>query len=249
MMCRPLCSLPKCLPAFVLVAVALGCASPVPTYPAMSDDDAARIISNRLAMIHTISAQCEITLNNQQGATVRLDGALAAASPDRLRLRAWKFDQAVFDLTLTPEGLWLIMGDDATGTTSHEPIAISAPQISRAWLMICGGYFDRNPTSISMKASNSPIAFYLNDEGCIIRCHVDRSTLTPTSYSLSDSEGKNLLTVNLSNYRMIDDIAWPMCIDFRSGDGDLSLRMDDVELNDGMAEGAFVPPSRAVKQP
>jgi outer membrane lipoprotein-sorting protein len=240
---------PNFLLALILMASACGCATPVQTYPAMRDDDAARIISERLATIRTLSARCEVTLTNSKGDSVRLDGALAATSPNRLRLRAWKFDQAVFDLTLTLDGLWLFMGDDTSGAIRDKPNAISASQISQAWLMVCGGFFERNPSSIPMKARVRPILFYLKDESRTVRCQVDRRTLTPTKYSLSDSGGSNLYSVDLSDYRMINGIAWPMRIEFHSEDGVLSLRLDGVELNGEIAEGAFVPPSRAVKQP
>ena len=87
--------IPNYLSVLVLMLSAWGCASPLPTYPRMRDDDAARIIGDRLATIHMFSARCEITMTNSQGDSVRLDGALVAASPDRLRMRAWKFGRAV----------------------------------------------------------------------------------------------------------------------------------------------------------
>jgi len=249
MNCRRSRSFPICLLVLILMASASGCAKSVQTYPSMRDDDAARIILDRLTMIRTLSARCEVTLTKVQGESVRLDGALAAAAPDRLRLRAWKFDQAVFDLTLTPDGMWLFMGDDASETSGRKPMVISTSQISQAWMMVCGGFFEKNPSSVKMKASNSPITFYLRDQEYTIHCQVDRHTLTPTVYSVSDSGGMSLYSVELAGYRMINDIAWPMRIDFYSGDGVLSLRLDDVELNGENAEGAFVPPARAVKQP
>lgn len=250
MNCRRPRFIPNCLPALMVMASACGCASSVPIYPSVRDDDAARIISERLATIRTLSARCEVTLTNSHGDSVRLDGALAAASPDRLRLRAWKFNQAVFDLTLTPDGLWLFMGDDASGATGHKPIVLSGAQISRAWLILTGGFFAGNPSSVPVvDGRDGVLAFSSTTDGIPTRCLVERRTLTPIVYSLSDSGGMSLYSVDLSDYRMINGIAWPMRIDFRGGDGVLSLRLDGVELNNEIAEGAFVPPTRAVKQP
>jgi hypothetical protein len=250
MNCRQSRNFPKWLLVLILLASAGGCAGSVPTYPRMRDEDAARIISDRLASVRTISARCEVTLTNSQGDSVHLDGALAAASPDRLRLRAWKFDRAVFDLTLTPEGLWLFMGDDASGTAGQQPIVISAAQISQAWTMLNGGFFAGKPSSTPV-AEDRPavIAFRSNTDGTTVHCRVDRRTLTPTLYSISDSSGVDFYSVNLSAYQMINGIAWPMRIDFHGGEGELSLRLDDLEFNSEIAEGAFVPPVRAVKQP
>ena len=49
-----------------------------------------------------------LTLTRPDGQSVRLDAALVMSLPDHsVRLRAWKFNQAVFDLTLNPQGLWI----------------------------------------------------------------------------------------------------------------------------------------------
>src|SRR5438105_2819264 len=91
-----------------------GCATPerIPKYPPMPPDQALKLLADRAHVIHAVTAQGTITLTRAKGDTVRLDAAVVLDPPTRARLRAWKFGHAVFDMTLTPEGLWLVAPDD-----------------------------------------------------------------------------------------------------------------------------------------
>src|SRR5262245_46809970 len=91
-----------------------GCASkgpPLPKYDWVDSQNALRILHDRAESIKTVSGTATIDLENAEGDSVRFDGAVAMAPPDRFRMRAWKFNQAVFDLTLTPDGLWILTPD------------------------------------------------------------------------------------------------------------------------------------------
>ena len=103
----------------VEVAIVLtGCAARqqvdanLPTYGRLDHAAALRVLAERAQSVRSVSAQAALTLTRADGQSVQLDGAVAMAPPGRVRLRAWKFNQAVFDLTLTPEGLWVLTPDD-----------------------------------------------------------------------------------------------------------------------------------------
>ena len=100
----------------ILVSIAsiMGCAHPTlpRIYSQVSPDQVLAILRQRSAAIHTVSAQGLITLSHRSGDSIRLEAALVARMPSELHLRAWKFNRTVFDLTLTPAGLWMLAPDE-----------------------------------------------------------------------------------------------------------------------------------------
>ena len=86
--------------------------SNLPTYGRLDPAAALRMLAERSASVRSVSAQAGLTLTRADGQSVNLDGAVVMAPPGRVRLRAWKFNQAIFDLTLTPDGLWVLTPDD-----------------------------------------------------------------------------------------------------------------------------------------
>lgn len=247
------------LASFLLVAafagcVCVGCARPLKRYPLMSDEEATQTIAARLASVHTLSAACEITLFDAQQNAVRLDGALAASLPERLRLRAWKFNQAVFDLTLKPEGLWIFWAekdaDRERDGDQFDPRQFSASQIGDAWKIFTGGFFADHPSPV-IDAPEIRFRSYITtlSDGTRITCVVDRSTLTPTQYEFVTSDGALQYALRVSRYQTMNDIVWPTILEFQSPTGRLSLRLKDIEINGELPESAFAPPPRAVRQP
>ncbi|MFA6047029.1 MAG: hypothetical protein WC718_18760, partial [Phycisphaerales bacterium] len=100
-----------------------GCASSLPVYPPMSDADALAKIADRQAMVKSLSAECDLDLTDAQGQRISLDGVLVAEPPGRLRLRAWKFGQAVFDLTLVDGKGWVMTPDDGAAGAHHMDVS------------------------------------------------------------------------------------------------------------------------------
>ena len=107
----------------------------LPKFGDLDDATALRVLDERARSVGTASAACDLALTRADGQSVRLDGAVAMAPPDRLRLRAWKFGQAVFDLTMTPEGLWVVAGDVASRRQRVLPACLSAGRVGRDWAM------------------------------------------------------------------------------------------------------------------
>ena len=99
----------------ILLAALIGCAAPrdsLPTFARMDEARSLQTIAERAEKTKSVTAEGLITLRDAEGQTVRLDCVIVMRLPDELRMRAWKFGQAVFDLTLTPQGAWLIAPED-----------------------------------------------------------------------------------------------------------------------------------------
>ncbi|HWB54091.1 MAG TPA: hypothetical protein VG722_07860, partial [Tepidisphaeraceae bacterium] len=124
-------------------ALLLGCAheTSLPTYDVHTTADALQILRARADGIHTISAQGTIILTRPSGDSIHLDAALVARSPKYLHLRAWKFNQTVFDLTLTPHGLWMLNPDKPELRQKMQSGKFGTVQFARAWSLLTHDFF------------------------------------------------------------------------------------------------------------
>jgi outer membrane lipoprotein-sorting protein len=238
----------------LLFATASGCArrppaeKGLPVFGNVDNATALRVLDERARAVRTLSSQCDLTLTRPDGQTVRLDGAVVMAPPDRLRLRAWKFNQAVLDLTLTPEGLWVMTPDDPSRRERVLPASLSAAQLGREWALLSGSFFGDPALSVREVGDRLAVTKTVED-GRTIVCDVERSTLTPRRYRMFDAGGRARFTLTLSEYGMFEEIPWPTRLDAASGEGRILIRLKDVELNGELAPNAFKPPRRAEKQP
>jgi len=273
----------------VLLSSVAGCAhkpaSPLPTYHGLDDQAALKVLADRATAVKTLSSQCrlmltrpdgqsvqldgaiamappdrlrlrawkfgqavfDLTLTRPDGQSVQLDGAIAMAPPDRLRLRAWKFNQAVFDLTLTPDGLWVVAPDDPSRREKVLPASLGAAQFGREWAMLNGGFFLQGDLVTQDSGKWMNVRRRL-DDGRTIVCGVDRATLTPRHYEMLDPQGHTRFRFLLDDYRMIDAVPTATWLIARSAQGNIEIRLKDVELNQELAPTAFTPPRRAEKR-
>jgi hypothetical protein len=246
----------------------LGCASKalessLPIYPLMSDQESLRIIVERQGRIASVSAQCEIVLTDAEGQRVNLDGVLLAMplaqTGDRVRLRAWKLGQAVFDLTLVDGSAWLIapenprpgnQDEDSRGPSPNPPHSVAAPaetarRIAEALDFIGPRYF-QNATVVG---SSRGLLTVVAAEPRVDRtmCEIDRATLTPRAF-ISGGTGRDRADtseLSLSEYRLIGTIPWAHRLLLRGPGGIIDVAMSDVELNGELPANAFTPPARA----
>src|SRR5205085_684147 len=130
-----------------------------------------KVLADRATAVKTLSSQCRLTLTRPDGQSVQLDGAIAMAPPDRLRLRAWKFNQAVFDLTLTQGGLWVVAPDEPSRREKVLPASLSAAQFGREWAMLNGGFF-LQPDLVTEGSGNSLVVRRTVEDGRTIVCRV-----------------------------------------------------------------------------
>jgi outer membrane lipoprotein-sorting protein len=219
----------------------------LPTFAAVDHDAALRILDQRARAVKSLSARSLLTLTRPDGQTVRLDGAVVMAPPDRLRLRAWKFNQAIFDLTLTPDGLWVVAPDDPSRREKVLPASLSAAQLGREWALLSGSFFG-DPGLTARDVGDKLAVSKSLEDGRTVVCDVDRKTLTPRRYRMFDPAGRVRFTLTLGEYGVFNGIAWPTRLDARSDEGRINVRLSDVELNGDLAPNAFKPPRRAEKQ-
>ena len=226
-----------------LFAIA-GCAQreDIPTYPNMSVADSLAVMRERSSRIKDISGDGAITLTDPKGQSVRLEAAIVFAPPDRARVRAWKFAQAVLDLTVTPDATWLFLPRKDNHAEQLRSASGDTGRAVREWLKLLSRGFDQSNDareSGSQLIVNSPKS---------LTAYIDRKTLTPRKYVAFDEHARERFSLTLSHYRTIGDVAWPMQIEAKSSSGLVRIDMRDLELNNAPA-GAFKPPSRAERLP
>ena len=219
-----------------------GCNSEhIATYPPMSDQQATQILIDRSQAIKTVSAQGLVTLERPTGQTIRLDAAMAIQPPANARLRAWKLGQAVLDITVTPQGVWVVAPQqDPTRLGDHTANA------TRQWLRLMTGTFE-NAGVIADDNGPRLVLKLAADNGATIICEIDRNTLTARRYILRDGEDWQQFTLTLSQYADFAGIPWPQKIEAEGPSGRITIDLNEIEINGELPSAAFHPPARAVK--
>jgi outer membrane lipoprotein-sorting protein len=224
--------------------------SPLPTYPAGDVNAAREVLIRRADSVHSFSAQCDVTLSRDDRQTIELNGLLVMSPPDRLRLRTWKLDQIVFDLTLRPDGLWIETPPEARHGGQILPAAVNAAQLARELSWFTGGFFAGG--DVRGQVSGGQIVFRRPaEDGGTIECRVDRATLTPREFELIDAAGSVRFTLEMSRYGQFNGIPWPthlLAIARGRDAGKIELDLSDIRINGELAAGAFVPPRNAEKR-
>jgi hypothetical protein len=232
-----------------------GCATPrpnIPSYPPLDPPDTLRILAERSEHIRALSAEALVTLARDDGQTIRLDSALVMQPPDHLRLRAWKFGRAVFDLTVTPDGAWLIAPDDEQQREQIRRAAASTTQFARQWSMLMGAFFGEPDLQVvHIDSRLMRVQLPPRPGQPTIVCEIDRPTLTPRQYLMLDDRGdaRFRFRMLLDRYDLVDGIPFPRRVRAISDQGRIAIDMRSVELNGELAPAAFRPPRRAEKLP
>ncbi len=202
----------------------------------------------RAEAVKTVSAECGITLARADGETVQLDGAIAMQNPGWVRLRAWKFNRAVFDLTLQPAGLWVMTMDDPKRREQVLPASVSASDFVRQWSYFNGKLFQESSAE-DLTVKGETLILEPSHDGksrSPFRCEIDRRTLTPRRYVYDD--GAHQFELALDRYREVNGVPWPMRLVGTSSMGRVVIEQRNVEINTELAPTAFVPPRRAEKR-
>jgi len=237
--------------AIVALFVLVGCVQRdnIRTYPYMSVADSLRVMQERSAKIKDISGEGAITLTDSRGQSVRLDSAFAFAPPDRARVRAWKFGQAVFDLTVTPEGVWMVSPEDSGRREQIRSAGVSAAKLARTWSVLSGGFFDQPGLTTQMSDGRMLVRREASRGEPAVVCEVDRRTLTPRKYSVLDDGGATRFSLTMDRYQEFGDVVWPMRMVAVSDGGTVEVELREAEVNPELPAAAFTPPRRAEKLP
>jgi outer membrane lipoprotein-sorting protein len=266
----------------LLAALAFGgCASSIKTYDWKGEQAAVQTLSQRAQSIHSVRATGTLVLTSADNQHVTLDAAIVAQIPLRasggggrvfetgggesaatgedrtavsLRIRTWKFGQAIFDLTAKPEGIWIASdsGRDAEPKSDDRLRSLKPETISQAWNLFFGDFFSR-PGLTYIDTPGRTFSLERHDNGTTIDCDVDRATLTARQYRITDDHGRVRQTLTLARYQELGEppttTPWPMLIIANGDEGQVQVRFDEVEVNPELEEAVFTPPKRAVKQP
>lgn len=236
----------------VIVGCLSGCRqqrSTLATYEPMDNQAALRTLAERAERVKTVQGEGFVTLEREGGDGVRLDSAIAIEFPDHARLRAWKLGQAVFDLTLTPEAVWVFTRGDSDDEEAP-PATESAGRFIRRALSYMGGFFTDPDLEVRSQGRDLLLVRKKMEEGQVLTCEIDRATLTPRKYTLTDDAEKVRFTLHLSDYQDYGDgIVWPKRLDAVGENGTIRITMGNVEFNSRIAPRAFTPPRRAEKLP
>ena len=236
----------------VLLLILSGCTDhdkePIAAYPLMDAQSSLHVLVERAQKVHTASGEGLITLTRPNGESIRLDAALAMQPPDNARLRAWKFGRAIFDLTVTPAGIWIISPDDPSRKEQIRSAGVSAAKLAKTWSILSGGFFNQPGLKSELRGDRLLLRREAAGEPVVI-CEVDRRTLTPRRYALLDDTGKERFSLTLDRYRQFADVVWPIRLTAVSENGTVKVEMREIEINPELPAGAFVPPRRAEKLP
>jgi outer membrane lipoprotein-sorting protein len=242
---------PNLVAALLSPAMLAGCApgrgAELPAYRWVDAPTALADLRARADAVKTVSAECGLTLERPDGQNVQLDGALVMRNPDHVRLRAWKFNRAVFDLTLNDEGLWVMTMDDPKRREQILPASVNAGQFLKQWSYLNGGLFAEPGLTTRVEGGTLFITRRSEDEdNDALTCEVDRRTLTPRRYVYESSAER--FELRLERYRDVNSIPWATRLVASSGMGRVIVDQREVEINGELAPNAFVPPRRAEKR-
>jgi outer membrane lipoprotein-sorting protein len=238
--------------ATMIAVFCIGCATTekrLPTVIWHDPPEALSILAGRAESVRTLTAEGDITLQRPGGESVRLDLAMVRAGHDRVRIRAWKLGQAVFDLTMNPQGVWLLTPQDKSLRDKARSAGLTARKLAENLALLGGDLFREADLSVRDDGHDLEIESRPRADGTRVRCLVDRRTLTPVRYVLLDRDGIARFTLELSNYRMIDQTPIATRYLAISDDGRIIIVLREIELNTELAENAFTPPRRAEKLP
>jgi hypothetical protein len=233
--------------AAIAIVLLAGCAAHEHLPPAEwhTEQDARRILADRASRIHNVTAQGLLTMQQSNGQSVRLDIAMVRDNAHHVRLRAWKLGRTVFDFTLTPDGVWLLMPDDPSIRNRLKQAQGGVAKLADTFGIIDGALFS-DPKTKYRKTGNT-ITFSGSIDNSRTTCEVDSTTLTPRKYALTDENGVARFTLALDRYKVIDSIPTAMRYTATSDVGTMIVSLTDIDLNTDLAPGAFVPPHRAEK--
>ena len=223
-----------------------GCAPGLPVHPWRGHDLALRTIVHRAERLETLTAECRLILTRPDGTSTHLKGALVARMPGYFRLRAWKFSQPVFDVTLTPQGLWVFAADRADA----DPLqSLPAERIVDAWSFLSAGIVDPSWDPLpDLDERRFRVGKDVSSDDAPTKCAIDRSTFTIRECEFRTDEHDETLALKMDLYTVIDGHVWPKRIEAVSDQGRVTLLLDDVSINAEISEGAFQPPRRAIKK-
>lgn len=205
-------------------------------------------IERRMDGVATLAAECQLTFHRPDKDSVKLEGALVAQPPDRLRLRAWKLGHAVMDLTVRPDGVWLWTAKRASeGVEKLISGELSAGPWRTVWPRLGSLLGDADATIDATGQRAFTVRGRLADGG-MLEAHVDGPSATVTAYRLFAADGEALGRLRLDEYQTIAGEPWPTSLQAEASRGTLEITLRDLTLDEALPATAFQPPKRATRR-
>lgn len=232
-----------------------GCITPAPPLPTVEWDtleDARQILIDRQNAIESVQAQLKLKITSPppESETNTLDAALVMRGDDRFRLRAWKLNQTIFDLTVTPDGTFIM---------ANEEMKKKAPEAEQdlAGLADRLGALLRGPDYADATIRRSLGKRGTADEDNLV---LNWGPTTRADFSATfDAETLGLryayVTPQARNHRVTlgtvqttyGENIWFRTVTAVGDFGRVEMTFRDVELNGELNPRAFRPPRRAVR--
>lgn len=224
----------------------IGCARKenIPSYPMMSETESLDLIKQRSQDVRDVSGQGTVMLTDAKNNSVRMDAAFVFAPPNRARVRAWKFGQAILDLTLTKDETWLFLPRRDDHADQIKTASTETSRALREWLKLLAGDLSASGATITSTSREITITRPAEQDGQRIVCTIDRATLTPRKYELIDAQSRSHFSLTLSRYQTLGATVWPTQIEASGGTGRIEIVLRELLLNNA-PEAAFKPPARA----
>jgi hypothetical protein len=240
----------RLLCTYLLLAFSSGCHPPVKenllTFAPQDERAEIQTLIDRSKLLKDISGSGTLQLTQPDGQSVVFDLAVAMQPPDRARIRAWKMGQAVLDLTVLPDAVWLETSQQGPRKTQITGIGDTAARITRALSFLNGGFFD-DPSVTGKDTGDQLILTQQKPGEPVITCIIDRATLSPRQFRMVDSTGAERFSLKLDGYKESTGAIWPRKVTAISAVGTVVVSLDDVDINAGLPAEAFNPPASAEK--
>ncbi|MBL9030695.1 MAG: hypothetical protein JNM80_03190 [Phycisphaerae bacterium] len=254
------------LGAIAAAAALVGACAPraLPTFEWRGVEAATEVLSRRAREVRTVRSECSVYLAKPDGSTLGLDGALAAAPPERMRLRTWKLGQAALDVTIRPGEVWLATPEGRGPEVGNggEASGSWAGKFAEGWRLMAGGFFD-SPAEWVEDSGGATFVLVRRLGEARVACEVDRRRLVPIAYRVLDETGVVRFTLRLEDYAVHGEasedagagagaegaIVWPGRVVAVTPQGRVTIRMRDPEFNTELVGSVFDPPRGAVRQP
>jgi hypothetical protein len=234
----------------MLILAFTGCAARLPTVPWRGPDAALDTLAARIDQVQTMTARCDIALERKDGSSILLDGALAVKREEGLRLRAWKFGTPVFDFTARNDGVWLWTSEARPMAADLNGLLGRGAGTDGRWV---GDAFDsrwlrRTSSDVIRDVGGRTFELQRNADDGDWTLEIDKRTATVRAvhFQMTDRSAEHVL--KFENFRMIDGIAWPTRLIAEGENGQITLRLHEVELNTGVEASVLQPPTRATKR-
>lgn len=226
------------VPLTMLLVILAGCQSSLPEYEPMSSQDTRRLMADQFRSIKVVRVVGRLKLTSSDGHRTSVDFA-TVLDRAQMKMRIWKFNTVVYDLTVTDGGVWVYDAlKDRESSATLDP-----GDMYQAWRLLTGSFFLDNATR-GQELDTSTITYQLNGEDESIQCVIDRRRLIARSYTISPSSG-DALRMDLARYQMTGGMPWPARMTLSGPAGRIQVQLDDISFPDIDTTAIFTPSSRA----